>query len=374
MTTPQAKRPWLYTENIMTELSFDGINRRNLLRTAGIASVGASLCPFNAGAVATAPTRSATTVQADDGIENMSRDVVDALEGAYGRHQGLRRNHTKGVGALGYFIGNPEASRYSRSTLFSGKKVEVVARFSVAGGDPEVSDKDLSPRGIGLEFRLPGGELHHMTLLHTPMFFAMLPQTFLDKFVALKIDPVTGSPNQIAFKRFLATHHDNDAQFALLHKNNPPPSYANCAFFGIHTFRFLDADGKETMVRFRFQPHDGVAYMSSTDMASASHDFLIPALFARTKHSAIKWDLIVSIGEPGDPVEDPTILWPPERHEFTAGMLVLETVTPDAQAGSYKINFDPLMLSDGVSASNDPVLLFRSPSYAISHERRLREM
>ena len=353
------------------------VSRRNILRSAGIASIGATLCPFGARAADVKGPESVSSAvgrAGDDATENMSRDVVDALEGAYGRHAGLRRNHTKGVGALGYFIGNPEAARYCRSMLFSGRKLEVVARFSVAGGDPDVSDRDLSPRGIGLQIRLPDGELHHMTMLHTPMFFAMLPQTFLDKFIALKVDPATGKPNQVAFKNFLATHRDNDAQFALLHKNNPPPSYANCAFFGIHTFRFLDSANRETMVRFRFQPHDNVKYLSAGELASVGNDFLIPALVERAGHGPIKWDMIVSIGEPGDAVDDPTVLWPADRHEFNAGVLVLERIIPDARAGSYKINFDPLMLSDGIAASNDPVLLFRSPSYAISHERRLREI
>jgi catalase len=360
----------------MTEFP-DAISRRHLLRGAGVASLGATLCPFGAAAASAANTAQDPVPEnrsSDVATENMSRDVIDALEGAYGRHQGLRRNHTKGVGALGYFIGNPQAARYSRSALFSGRRVEVVARFSVAGGDPEVSDKDLSPRGAGFEFRLPGGELHHMTLLHTPMFFAMLPQTFLDKFIALKVDPASGKPNQAAFKQFLMTHRDNDSQFAFLHQNNPPPSYANCAFFGIHTFRFVDAADKEAIVRFRFQPHDGVEYLSASALAAATDEFLIPALFERAKRGSIKWDLIVTLGEAGDSLDDPTILWPADRQEFNAGTLVLDTITPDPRAGSYKINFDPLMMSDGIAATNDPVLLFRSPSYAISHERRLREL
>src|SRR5882757_6003767 len=79
--------------------------------------------------------------------------VVTALEGAYGVHPGERRNHTKGTCALGTFVGMPNATAYSRSALFSGRPVPVVARFSLAGGDPQAADADRSPRGMGLEFR-----------------------------------------------------------------------------------------------------------------------------------------------------------------------------------------------------------------------------
>jgi catalase len=62
-------------------------------------------------------------------------EVVTALEQAYGVHPGQRRNHTKGMCALGSFVGSPEAPVYSRSPLFSGSTIPVVARFSLAGGN-----------------------------------------------------------------------------------------------------------------------------------------------------------------------------------------------------------------------------------------------
>lgn len=57
---------------------------------------------------------------------------------------------------MGIFVGAPEAAEYSRSQLFSGQEIEVVVRFSLAGGDPEASDTEKSPRGLCLQFRLPG--------------------------------------------------------------------------------------------------------------------------------------------------------------------------------------------------------------------------
>jgi catalase len=46
----------------------------------------------------------------EGGEELVGVAVNDALEGAYGRHLGKRRNHTKGFGATGYFVGKKEAA------------------------------------------------------------------------------------------------------------------------------------------------------------------------------------------------------------------------------------------------------------------------
>src|SRR6267142_1465146 len=143
------------------------------------------------------------------GNEVTADQVVRALDGAYGVHPGERRNHIKGTCALGEFVGRSEAAAYSRSPLFAGDAVPVVARFSLAGGDPHAADTEKSARGMALEFRLPNGSLQHMTMINTPMFFAAVPRTFLDKMLALKPDPTTGRPDPEALKAFAASHPDH---------------------------------------------------------------------------------------------------------------------------------------------------------------------
>ena len=341
------------------------VNRRNLLAGAGGMSIAGVLAPVSAG--------HASEAVADPGDSVVTGEaVISALEGDYGVHPGQRRNHTKGVGALGTFVGNPEAAAYSRSALFSGQEIEVVARFSLAGGDPDASDTEKSPRGLGLEFRLPGGFLHHMTMIHTPMFFAAVPRTFLDKFIALKVNGATGKPDPEKFKAFVASHADIRSQSKFLADSEPPPSYANCAFYGIHTFKFIDRDGKTSLVKFRFVPQDGEKQLTESEQKSFPPNFLEKALLDRVSQGAVRWDMIVTIGEPGDPQDDPTQLWPAGRKEIRAGTMTIHSVTPSAIAGSYGINFDPLVLADGIAATDDPVLRFRSPSYGVSYSKRLQ--
>lgn len=305
------------------------------------------------------------------GPEVTAPDVVAAIEGAFGVTRGERRNHTKGTCAAGEFVGTPEAARLSRSALFSGSPVPVVARFSLAGGNPKAPDTAKSGRGMALEFRLPGSQLHHITMLNTPVFGAANPQTFLDQMRAMAPDPATGKPDPEKLKAFKASHPDNAAQAKFLAEHNPPTSYANSTFFGIHTFKFLDKQGKVTLVRWRFAPQDGEKRLTEEQLKSAGADFLEKALIERAQKGPVRWDMLVSIGVAGDPEDDPTVQWPEARKVVKAGTLSLTSATAQKGAPCEPINFDPLVMADGIQPTKDPVLNFRSGAYAISFAKRL---
>jgi catalase len=80
--------------------------------------------------------------------------------------------------------------------------------------------------------------------------------------------------------------------------------------------------------------------------------------------------MIVHVGEPGDPEDNATIAWPDTRKHFIAGTLTIIQAMAQSGAECEKINFDPLVMADGIGPTNDPVLLFRSPAYAISFGKR----
>ena len=85
--------------------------------------VASMLALITAVAVSAPPTRAQQS-------EVTAEEVVAALEAAYGVHPGQRRNHAKGTCAVGTFAGMSEAAAYSRSALFSGSPVPVVAASS----------------------------------------------------------------------------------------------------------------------------------------------------------------------------------------------------------------------------------------------------
>ena len=312
-----------------------------------------------------------TSVPAAAAEEVSAPQVVEAIEATFGVTPGERRNHIKGTCAVGEFVGSKEAATYSRSALFSGKPVPVIARFSLSGGNPKAPDTAKSGRGMALEFKLPKGQLHHITMLNTPMFGAANPQTFLDLMLAIRPDPATGKPDPEKIKAFKASHPDNQAQADFLASNNPPTSYANSSFWGIHTFKLIDRKNKATLVRWQFVPQDGEKRLSDEELKSAGANFLEKALIDRAQQGPVRWDMMVSIGQPGDAENDPTVLWPADRKQFKAGTLSISAAKPQKGAECEPINFDPMAMADGIAPTNDPILRFRSPAYAVSFAKRL---
>jgi catalase len=303
--------------------------------------------------------------------EVTASQVISALENTFGVHPGERRNHIKGTCATGEFTGLQEAQAYTRSTLFSGESVPVVARFSMPGGNPKVPDNAKVPRGMALQFRLPDGSIQHMTMLNTPIFGAASPRTFLNDIVAKQPDPATGKPDPEKIKAFRANHPDSLPQAEFLANNNPPISWTNSSYFGIHAFKFVNRNDEVTLVRWRFVPQDGEKQMSNEQLNNSPPDFLEQKLIERVKRGPAGWDMMLTIGKPGDPVDNPSLLWPGDRKEVKIGTLTISSAAPQKNAQCEEINFDPLVMADGIEPTDDPILLFRSSAYALSFGKRL---
>jgi catalase len=84
--------------------------------------------------------------------------------------------------------------------------------------------------------------------------------------------------------------------------------------------------------------------------------------------------MILTIGAAGDPEDNPTLTWPEERKQVKVGTLSLTSAMAQQGAACEPINFDPLVMADGIEPTKDPVLQFRSPAYAVSFAKRLGGM
>jgi catalase len=112
--------------------------------------------------------------------------------------------------------------------------------------------------------------------------------------------------------------------------------------------------------------------MTAEESKAMPQDFLEKNLIERTRKGPALWDMIVYVGEPGDPQDNPTLAWPESRKHFKAGTLTISQAAPQQKGTACEpINFDPLVMADGIGATNDPILLFRSAAYAVSFGKRM---
>ncbi|NVK39887.1 MAG: catalase family peroxidase [Oceanospirillaceae bacterium] len=332
----------------------------NILRGAGACCAAAllltaGLCQAQSGA--------------DDNVD--AAQIIAAMEAAFGVTPGHRRNHIKGTCAVGEFKGLEAARGYSRSGLFSGESIPVIARFSLGGGNPDASDADKGVRGMALQFHLPDGDLQHMTMINVPVFGAAVPKTFYDMLVALQPDPATGKRDPERFRAFVDSHPDFQGLAQYNGSHNPPPSYANSRYYSLHAFRFVDAAGDKTLVRWYFDPRDGVKELTDAEREAAPNDFLESELIGRAQQAPLEWDMRIIIGQPGDPEADPSKPWPGDREEVVTGTLSLTAAMSQEEGKCGGINFDPLVIADGIEPTDDPVLKARSATYAISFGKRI---
>jgi catalase len=296
---------------------------------------------------------------------------VDALEGVFGAQPGFRRSHAKGVCATGTFVGNAEGRGLSRASLFDGGRHQAIARFSVGGGNPKVSDKSRSVRGLALQMSLPANEIFVTTMISAPVFFVGSPENFPPFFEARRPDPATGVADPAKVKAFNDAHPDAKPQIDYLAKAPIPASYATVNYWGVHAFRLTNARDVTTFAKWRFQPVAGVQGLSPEQIQTLPNDFLVDELTQRVAGGAVAFDMILQIGETGDNTVSPVVEWPASRREVVVGRLTIERIDAAAAAACQDVTFIPLNLPKGIAPSDDPVLKARNEAYVVSLSRRL---
>ncbi|MEW5809201.1 MAG: catalase family peroxidase [Actinomycetota bacterium] len=344
------KRPW--------RAGGAEIDRRSVL--TGLAAVGAFLA-VDLGAVAYANNwiRPAATFT--------RQTVIDGLRGVYGVHLGFRKNHAKGVAVTGYFDSTGHGSAVSTASVLRAGRTPVVGRFSLAGGDPFVADAPGVARGLGLAFGLPGRQQWRTATLNLPVFPDNSAQGFLDRAEAGKVVPGTGKPDPAAMAAFLRAHPETAAAMAIIKAHPPTAGFADSTFSGLNTFYAVDGSGVRTPVRWAFVP------LQSAQPAGAGRDGLFDAVVRQMKTAPLRWRLDLVIGEPADPHDDATLPWPADRQRIDAGTLTLTTALTEAPGNARDVNFDPLVLPEGIEPSADPLLSARSSVYAASYRLRTGE-
>jgi len=298
---------------------------------------------------------------------------VDGFEDANGIHSGFRRNHAKGVCVRGFFESNGRGARLSKAVVFQSGRIPVIGRFSFGGGDPYTADSPTQVRGLGLQFSLPDGEKWRMAMINLPVFPFNTPQAFYDNLVASVPDPNTHKPDPAKMAAFVASNPEFQQAIRIIQSHAPSSGFDNSEFYGLNAFRFVDAGGMATYVRWKMAPAQPFAPASAGGSPEADKNFMFDALIASIHQHPLQWHLILTIAQPGDRTDDATIPWPEGREQVDAGIVTIDSVESEETSPTRDINFDPLVLPEGIAPSDDPLLSARSAIYSQSFTRRAGE-
>ena len=296
---------------------------------------------------------------------------VNGFEEVNGVHPGFRRNHAKGLCISGYFDSNGDGVRLSKASVFEPGRSAVIGRFSIGGGQPYASDSPAAVRGLGLRFEPAHGEQWRTAMIDFPVFAVRTPEAFYEQLLASKIDPATGKPDPAKMTAFLAAHPETVRALAIIKAKPFSSGFADATFSSLNAFRFTNDAGVSTPVRWSMVPVD--AFAPAEPARGDNKNYLFDALIARVHRGPVQWHLVVTIGNAGDPTDDATLPWPDTREHLDMGTLTIDNVEDEGHGSCRDINFDPLVLPDGISPSDDPLLSARSAVYSQSFTRRAGE-
>ncbi|MGD1239890.1 catalase family peroxidase [Mycobacterium seoulense] len=294
---------------------------------------------------------------------------ADRFEHVYGRHDGFRRNHAKGLSAVGTFASTGAGAAICRAAVFRAGNVPLIGRFSLSGGLPDQADVRTTVRGLGLLFQGPDGQQWRTAMVNIPVFPDSTPQGFYDRLLASQPVPGTGKPDPEKMAAFLDRHPETVAAMKVIKQAPPSAGFADSAFYGLNAFRFTNAAGATVPVRWAAVPQQS----AGTPAPAGGKDYLFDDLIRVLSQRPLSWRLVLTVGEPGDPTNDATTPWPVSRRTVDAGTITVTAVHTEAPGNARDINFDPLVLPDGITASDDPLLAARSAVYARSFTRRAEE-
>jgi catalase len=207
-----------------------------------------------------------------------------------------------------------------------------------------------------------------------PFFAVPTPEAFLEQTRAGIPDPATGKPDPAKMAAVQAKYPSARA-FGQWARTAPwSNSWANTDYNGVNSFRFIAADGSEHFVRWSMRPQAPFVEMTPEQRAQAGLDYLADEFQQRLAQGPVRWDMWVTLAEAGDPVDDPSQVWPGQRRQVKVGTLSLTSMQAQADGACRDLNYDPLILPRGIKGSDDPILAARSAVYSQSFNRREREI
>lgn len=289
--------------------------------------------------------------------------MVKLIHGVFGFHPTYRAFHAVGDIYRGTFTPTSEARTYTRAMHFQ-QPVPATVRFSGGGGNPDAPPSTTA--GMATKFYLPTGRVTDLIALNAVSFIAKTVDEVIGFVDAIEPDPVTGKKDDAKALAYISSVPSMAAALALRKQIPAPVSFSKNNYHAIHVFRFVNADGKVTHVKYHWVPEDGVEGQSVQAQQALARDYLFTEMEQRIGRGPVRFELWLEIGEDGDPLDDPTALWPDGRRRVLAGRLELVAKTSTEEIGDPIMLHDPTRITDGIELTDDPIIEARRGVYDAS--------
>jgi len=296
--------------------------------------------------------------------------------------------HARGYGAHGTFETTAELSDITKAAIFAtkGTKTEAFVRFSTVAGAKGSFDLARDVRGFAVKLYTTEGNWD-IVGNNIPVFFIQDAIKFPDLVHAVKEAPDRAFPQA-------QSAHDNFWDFVsftpeAMHMNlwqmsdrTIPRSFRFMEGFGVHTFRFVNAERVSSFVKFHWRPLQGlqsVLWNEALKINGADPDFHRRDLWdAITTGDLPQWDLAVQVFDASFADEfdfdvlDATKLIPEELVPLqVVGRLTLNRVVDNDFAETEQVAFSTGNVPPGIDFSEDPLLQGRNFSYLDTQLSRL---
>jgi len=296
--------------------------------------------------------------------------------------------HARGSAAHGFFECYKAVPKLTRAAPFqeAGKITPVFVRFSTVAGERGSKDTARDVRGFAVKFYTDEGNWD-LVGNNMPVFFIQDAMKFPDLVHAVKAEPHHGMPQA-------ASAHDTFWDFVSLMPESThmlmwamsdrgiPRSYATMQGFGVHTYKFVNAEGESVFVKFHWEPKYGthsLVWDEAVKISGADPDYHRRDLWERIEAGAFpEWELGVQVfteeqaaGFSFD-VLDATKIVPEELVPVTPlGRMVLNRNPDNFFAETEQVAFCTAHVVPGIDFSNDPLLAGRIHSYVDTQITRL---
>ncbi|USK29507.1 catalase [Bacillus sp. CMF21] len=296
--------------------------------------------------------------------------------------------HAMGYGAHGYFQVYEPMKEFTKAKFLQDPSVKtpVFVRFSTVAGSRGSGDTVRDARGFATKFYTEEGN-YDLVGNNIPVFFIQDAIKFPDLVHALKPEPHNEMPQASTahdtFWDFIANNQESAHMIMWAMSDRAiPRSYRMMEGFGVHTFRFVNEEGKGRFVKFHWKPKLGVhslVWDEAQKLAGKDPDFHRRDLYEAIENGDYpEYELGVQIIEEEDEfnfdfdILDPTKLWPEEIIPVKLiGKMTLDRNQDNVFAETEQVAFHPGSVVPGIDFSNDPLLQGRLFSYTDTQLSRL---